>query len=733
MKLKLFHNFPLRGYLLSTLSVTIIIVGVIMILGAYFILSNHGKKELDKLGTILIEDLAKTTTSHLTTYNYFWLRNNIKNYQYAKDIYYAAVYDDTGRLVAYYPEYEMGIYDYIPKHNTNQIESQDIHRKFKRITNKRGVLYSKNVFDKGKIVGRVSIFLTFTEIETAVNKMVMYLSFFGIVAFILLLSIISYFVKKCVGPVSKLAQIMKSYPIEKSEIGINKNPIKEVNQLYSSFQTMSAEIEQQKEKLAEAIAHTEIAKNARQVSHDIRSPLASLQAVVSMIDNLPEEQRTLMRSAVQRIGDIANNLESRNVDKTKINSNLSNELTTCLLSAHLDTLISEKRIEYRVNSKIEIVTEIDEKSYGLFSRIQPIEFKRLLSNLINNAVQSLDGNKGRVIVSLKLNGTEVELIITDNGKGIPKEILEELGREGATFGKSNGKGLGLYHARKNIELWGGRISIESKQGEGTSVVLSLPKVASPSWFLPHIRISEDTKIIVIDDDDSIHKVWDSLFATTQINQQQIYHFSNSKDVNEFYRSRKESNSYLFLCDFELRGDEKDGLDIISENGISSSSILVTSRYEEASVRERCKNLGVKLLPKGLAGFVPIFVEGRNIVNILKGDLTNEKVKYDAVLIDDQKIVRDTWALVSKMKKKKLKVYSHPSEFFVDADRIQKDTMVYIDSHLSEDIKGELIAKEIKKLGFERIYLATGSDKNEFSESMPWITAIRDKLCPFIDA
>ena len=83
--------------------------------------------------------------------------------------------------------------------------------------------------------------------------------------------------------------------------------------------------------------------------------------------------------------------------------------------------------------------------------------------------------------------------------------------------------------------------------------------------------------------------------------------STAEQFRAFFRSTYlDLDSVLFLVDYEIIGSGGvTGLDLIEECGISSQSILVTSRYEETSIRERCENLGLKIIPKSMSGFVPI--------------------------------------------------------------------------------------------------------------------------------
>ncbi|MBU0505670.1 MAG: HAMP domain-containing sensor histidine kinase [bacterium] len=226
----------------------------------------------------------------------------------------------------------------------------------------------------------------------------------------------------------------------------------------------------------------ETISNNRQLLHDIRSPLAVLTVLMQELNSVPDEMRDLLSTAVNRINEIINE------QQTLIRKTVIPEI--------VKSVVKEKRYEYKTKP-IQIECHIEPEVYLTPVRINVSDFKRILSNLINNSVEAMDGN-GNMTVSIfsrtddptsqrsddldKLTlehrgvGATAQLIsieITDTGQGIPPEVLPKLMNKGATFGKEKGQGLGLYHAKKCIEGWGGKISICSEEGKGTRVEMVL--------------------------------------------------------------------------------------------------------------------------------------------------------------------------------------------------------------------------------------------------------------------
>lgn len=354
---------------------------------------------------------------------------------------------------------------------------------------------------------------------------------------------------------------------------------------------------------AEAHAAGEV---ARQVAHDIRSPLAALRMTIDSLYNINEHQRKTIRAAFDRINDIANDLMNRapalgSAPHQQTQDGAQVELINDLV----DSIVSEKRIQYRERSSVSVEFRIDKKAHAVFSSISGHRLKRGLSNIIDNSFEAID-HAGTIEVILRREDREIVIVIRDNGKGIPLEILPTLMQKGKTFGKTKGNGLGLYDAQRAIASWGGTLSLESALGLGTTVTIRLPSVDTPKWFPEKIRFTGNTTVVSVDDDISIHEIWRSRFQSLSENFEDLkfLSFSSVTDFSQWFEKSKSRSDCLFLVDFEFLRQSKSGLELIEELGIGENSILVTSRYADQEVSRHAQRLGVPILPKALSGFIP---------------------------------------------------------------------------------------------------------------------------------
>jgi hypothetical protein len=214
------------------------------------------------------------------------------------------------------------------------------------------------------------------------------------------------------------------------------------------------------------------------------------------------------------------------------------------------------------------------------------------------------------MIKLTLEKERDTLIIKviDNGKGIQADILPEIKRGGISVRKKGGAGLGIAGAIQNIKDWNGNYDILSREGEGTTFIIKLPITEVPDWFQSSITIIPGQHIVVLDDDESIHNVWETLFQDYIKNKQiTLHNFHTSSDFFEYCRTIASKND-LFLIDYELLSSEETGLDLIEKFNLKDQAILVTSHYEAPEIRERVSNIGIRIIPKNFTPHIPISIK-----------------------------------------------------------------------------------------------------------------------------
>jgi signal transduction histidine kinase len=119
---------------------------------------------------------------------------------------------------------------------------------------------------------------------------------------------------------------------------------------------------------------------------------------------------------------------------------------------------------------------------GLICRWDSFRIEQIVENLLSNAMKYAPGKP--VILVLAENGDEVEIIVRDEGPGIPEEkqghIFNRFVRANASP-NIKGLGLGLFITKQLVEAHGGRIWARSKNGEGTTFYIQLPRRVSETF------------------------------------------------------------------------------------------------------------------------------------------------------------------------------------------------------------------------------------------------------------
>jgi signal transduction histidine kinase len=229
------------------------------------------------------------------------------------------------------------------------------------------------------------------------------------------------------------------------------------------------------EELLNAERLSAIGKFASIIIHDIKNPLTNIRAYAELlerklgkIDGIDEfffRGTSTIINEVDRLVAMTTEL----LDFSKGDSNLDKEEVD--FYEYLQTIAESMQGRAEKNN-IQIKFEPVKEKIFLF--IDKQKMQRVFSNLVNNAIEAI-GENGLINITLENKDDGFVLWkIKDSGCGIPQKIASRI-FEPFVSGKSNGTGLGMSIVKSFVEKHGGSISVESKVGEGTEMIISLPK------------------------------------------------------------------------------------------------------------------------------------------------------------------------------------------------------------------------------------------------------------------
>jgi len=350
-------------------------------------------------------------------------------------------------------------------------------------------------------------------------------------------------------------------------------------------------------------------KVVSQMLHDINTPLATLKILLGYCNDIPEKLRTVVRSSLGSVDNITRNL----LNQYTLQGELNEKEVDLLLSAALINTLNEKQYQFK-DRNIHFDWQFSPESYCAFIRMQPVAFKRTVSNIINNAVDALDQKPGTIIVRLTIEEGCAKIVVEDSGKGMPAELVRKIKQQVAiTQDKDGGHGIGLMQVFETLKRHNGHMDIESVQGTGTQIILTFPLMESPEWITNSIHLNPSDTIVILDDDCDIHEAWDIYFESKLFkeNEIKIRHFTEAVDAISFVQSMStaEREHVFLLTDYELLKQDINGLNVIDRlNPIRA--ILITGHHENIDLQDQAIERQTKIIPKSLVSQIPITVMER---------------------------------------------------------------------------------------------------------------------------
>ncbi len=335
---------------------------------------------------------------------------------------------------------------------------------------------------------------------------------------------------------------------------------------------------------------------AARVAHDIGSPIYAMNIVVNNLKKSEVNMKdiVLLENSIKNIQSIANNLlaQFRNENSSNISSTLDDGNTPRFIDLIevLKEVVADKNLEWSDKPySCEMINNFESINKPVWIHTSPVSIKRALSNLLNNAYESLVGPNKQI--SIRVNYIDIiELEVKDSGCGIPlNRINNVLNGESS---KHSGKGIGLASAKEFFAGLNGVLLLSSIVGIGTTIRVQIP-INIPNWFCDEIYYFANQTFVVLDDDPSIHILWRQKFIEYNIKSR---HFTTVREFNLWYSTATREERVLYLFDNELGDQTFTGLKLI-ESGVKDNVYLVTNSASDFFVQRQVEKLGARLIPK----------------------------------------------------------------------------------------------------------------------------------------
>jgi two-component system OmpR family sensor kinase len=290
--------------------------------------------------------------------------------------------------------------------------------------------------------------------------------------------IIFFFLTRRLRRLSQTMEIFGEKGFEQSIITINENNHRhdEIDAMSNTFKDMAGQIHSQMMQLKETDAlRRELVAN---VSHDLRTPLASLKGYLEILlaknGSLPDAERQEYLQIASNSSERLNKLVAELFELAKLDSgDLSLHKETFSLAELAHDVVQKFNLRAEEKSiQLDVSIDVDmpyvEADIGLIERV--------LDNLIDNALKNTPQD-GCIVLGLNADGLTVKINIADNGRGIAEDELPHIFQrfyKKPENEKATGAGLGLAIAQRIVELHGSQLSVTSVLHQGTEFDFALP-------------------------------------------------------------------------------------------------------------------------------------------------------------------------------------------------------------------------------------------------------------------
>lgn len=325
------------------------------------------------------------------------------------------------------------------------------------------------VISKNNVVGAILISSSIDNVIDLLNsikyRMIYTFSGIGVLVGFLSLLVASFIT----NPLKRLTEAANILSQGKLDYKVDVKSKDEIGKLANAFNKMSYSLMKIDEERKRFVSDA---------SHELKTPLASVKALIESLINSRSQDIAFYKEIlhdvngeIDRMTRLVNDLlELARLDKIK-SPRIKRVEVSEVISDVIDSLAplaESKNVNLTFNGKEKVFAEVD-----------PDRFYRMAYNIVENGIKYTHEG-GNVLVGLDEDEDNIYLAISDNGIGISEEVLPKIfdrfaRGDTARSKKNGGFGLGLAIAKEIIDMHEGKVTVESKVGEGTTFKIVLPK------------------------------------------------------------------------------------------------------------------------------------------------------------------------------------------------------------------------------------------------------------------
>ena len=213
------------------------------------------------------------------------------------------------------------------------------------------------------------------------------------------------------------------------------------------------------------------------VSHELRSPLASVKAMVETLQEGALEHPSTARNFLDRINRDVDRMNDMVEDLLELSRLESGREQISLAPLDLSALVAEVVAEYADRARgVDVRAQLP--TDAALALGESAKLRQALVNLLENALKNTPS--GSVTVSVDYGDSHCRVRVSDSGVGIPREHLPHVFERFYKVDRARrdgGSGLGLAIVRHIIQMHGGEVSVESEEGAGSVFTFSVPRIS----------------------------------------------------------------------------------------------------------------------------------------------------------------------------------------------------------------------------------------------------------------